>query len=447
MVANGHHSIAQVWKDLDGGFGCPDCGALGYEIAIDETNNRLLLSGTLFCGNDCEDWRMPAAWDGLVWSKKGEAATHINFLTIGTYKDEIYSNNSIQGHDGSCFIKWNGMEWDTIAGGPPTISLYCMEEHEDYLYVAGAFQLCAGDTASLIFRYDGETVEPLVDYFGQTAYGQALEFYHDTLFVGGRFFNDEDQVFNLGSVYDSNVHRVGHGLLHNCNVEALEVHDGVLWIGGYFGPGNFDPEKHFHLAYYDGHSLRPSPWQPDGRVTALKSYNNELYMAGWFAHIEDLESHGVAKINDFGYYSLNPDTLYNHYGAAASYSPGIVRDMEIWSDTLYIAGSFGAIGTDTTLNSIAKLNRSLSAFSSFAPLGIEVYPNPVQGVVTLTTDTYFSQPVSIAITDCVGREILRDIWPAGERTCSIALNDLASGAYLITLSGSHGKIIKRILKE
>lgn len=447
LVACGHQCLAQRWLSMDRGFACLYAGPTAYELTIDNNNDRLFISGVLAENGYCEEWRTPGYWDGTEWQRVGVSTPSIYFLTTGYFHDTLFAANPIYGDDYSNFLKWNGEVWDTIPGGPKSFGMYHMLEHEDYLYVSGAFQECAGVSANLVFRYDGNTVEPLVDYFNDVAFGQTIAFYNDSLFVGGYYYNNEDQVFHLGSVYNKKIHPVGQGLNSDCNVEALCVHDGVLWIGGYFGPGNFDPVKYYHLAYYDGYSIKPSPWQPDGRVTALKSYNNELYMAGWFAHIEDKESHCVAKINDFGYYSLNPDTVYNQYGLPASYGINIVKDMEIWHDTLYLAGSFGSIGSDTALNCIAKLNRALTPGKVPLSENIVLYPNPTTGDFVLKASAYFNQSASVHLHDATGRHIFTEQWPLGERIKVIDSTYLANGVYIVTIETSSGLWVRRLVKE
>lgn len=448
LVTLCHQGFAQKWLGMDKGFVCSISGSTAYELLVDEPTNKFFVSGILPENGNCEEFRTPGVWNGEYWEKIGTSTPSIYFLTMGMFHDTLFSTNPVEGLYKSSFIKWNGAAWDTIANAPTSFNMYEMQEHQGFLYVAGGFQQCANDSANLIFRYNGYEVEPLVDWFADDGFAQTLEFYHDTLFIGGRFFNHDDNVFNLASVYDMNVHSVGQGLLSNCNVETLAVHDGVLWIGGAFGPGNFESNQWNYLAYYDGHSIKLSPWQPDGRVVALKSYNNELYMAGSFAHIEDIESHCIAKINDYGYFGLNSDTVYTQYGAAASYQIGIVRDMEIWNDTLYLAGAFGSIGLDTALNCIAKLNTSLTVSST--PLDIEhiyLFPNPAKDVLILQCDFYFNEQASIEIFDATGRLVMQDYWPISERKKQIFIEELASGAFVVTIKSSSGRRSMRFIKE
>lgn len=446
MVTHGYHCFAQRWAGMDKGFICFYAGASGYELAIDN-KNQLCISGTLPENGYCEEWRVPARWNGNSWDKLGDLYTSIYFLTLGSYKDTLYTFNSYYGNNYSNFLKWNGTTWDSIAGGPSSVSMYAMLEYDGVLYASGAFEKCAGDSANLVFSYDGYEVKPLVRYFDYPSLGLALAFYHDTLFVAGSFRNEQDQIFHFGSVYDFDIHQVGQGLQTNCIVEAMEVHDGVLWLGGTFGPGNFGSDQFNFLAYYDGHSIQLSPWQPDGRVVALKSHNNELYVAGWFAHIEELEAHCVAKINDFGYFSLNPDTVYSQAGHPASYSPGIVRDIEVWNDTLYLSGAFGSIGSSTELNCIAKLNRSLSANVPSLPENVLLYPNPFNDYIILETGALFLQNAHLNLYDTAGKRILTDSWPSGERKRRMPLGNLPSGLYLLTIESNQGRITKRIVKE
>jgi hypothetical protein len=311
--------------------------------------------------------------------------------------------------------------------------------------VAGGFNDCSGDSANLVFRYDGEKVEPLVDFFVDVGFGKALAFYHDTLFVGGYFRDYARDIFHFASVYNNDIHQVTSSITYDAIIETMCVHDGVLWLGGGFNPGNFGLEKVTFLAYYDGKNVYPSPWQPNGRVVSLKSYNNELYMAGWFTQIEEKESHGIAKINDFGYFSLNTDTVYNKAGFPRL--TGMIRDMEIWKDTLYITGAFGSIGKDTTLNTIAKLNRSLSEGVVFLQSDLTLYPNPSHDQLTLETGSYFNQPASIVLYDAQGRKVMTDSWSAGEKRKQMSVENLENGVYLVVVETTAGRVmIKRILK-
>lgn len=439
---------AQIWKDLDRGFGCAHHFSFGYEISIDENRDALLLSGDLAFGNDCSSWRMPAMWNGHHWIKMGvpdTAFNHISFKTIGTFNGDIYSSNPIAGYDNSSFIKWNGYSWDTISGGSTDFSMYEMKEYGDYLYVVGAFNDCAGDSANLVFRYDGEKVEPLVDFFVDVGFGSAMAFYNDTLFVGGYFRDYARDIYHFASVYNNDIHQETSLITSHAIIETMCVHDGVLWLGGEFAPGNFGTDHQTYLAYYDGEKIHPSPWQTNGRVVSLKSYNNELYMAGWFSQIEEKESHGIAKINDFGYFSLNTDTMYNKVGDPSLI--GMVRDMEIWKDTLYITGGFGSIGRDTTLNTVAKLNRSLSEDAAFLQSDLILYPNPAHDQFILETGTYFNQPASIVIFDAQGRLVMTESWPAGEKRKQMAVENLENGLYLVVVETNEGRVmIKRILK-
>jgi len=446
LVACGHQCVAQNWLSMDKGLSC-FYQSIVYELTVDEANNRLLASGNIYNDGYCEEYRTIAAWVNNDWIPISPPVSSIYFTTFGFYNDTLFSANSIEGFDNSNFVKWGGAAWDTIQGGPPSNSMYCMEEHGGYLYASGAFNECAGDSANLVFRYDGQTVEPLVDWFDSPSWGLALAFFHDTLFVGGNFDDYQREIHTLASVYDFDIHSVGQGLNSNSIIEAMAVHDGKLWLGGAFGVGNLDTDEYTYLAYYDGHRIYPSPYQPDGRVTALKSYNNELYMAGWFAHIEDLESHCVAKINDFGYFSMNPDTVYDKYGQFSSYELGIVRDMEIWNDTLYIGGTFASIGLDTALNCVAKLNRSLSGTNQLLQSDISLYPNPTSDNITLETNSYFNQVAAIKIYDSVGRHIFSDTWPLGERKKEIKLETIARGVYFLTVETNIGITTKRLVKN
>jgi hypothetical protein len=179
----------------------------------------------------------------------------------------------------------------------------------------------------------------------------------------------------------------------------------------------------------------------------MEVYENELYLAGWFSEIDGMESHGVAKLNQFGSFALNPDTIYNSYDTPASTFPNVVRDIAIMNDTLYIAGEFKRIGSCDNLNSIAKLNKSLTGNPVPLQSNFIIYPNPTQGDFILETNNYFNQPVPIRMYDSSGRLVLEDTWLIGERHKRISLSSFSNGAYILQLETNGEELSRTIIKE
>lgn len=439
-------NFGQLWSDLDSGFRCGVYYMSVYNLFADESKSELLVSG-LINSQGCEDYYVPARWDGRRWNKLGEAGIYSIFNPIYLYRNEIYSGNMYFGQEKPGFIHLTEHGWDTITGGPQCMTFGEFEEHEGVLYGTGGFSVCNGNPASLVFKYNGESVQSLVNYLNVDAQGLTIEFYHDTLYVGGKFFDDDRGIFHFSSVYDNDIHSVGQGMGIGAVVQAMAVYDDKLWIGGAFAPGAIGNEEDAFLAYYDGHSIKPAPFQTDGRVVAMEVYENELYIGGWFSQFNGMETHGVAKMNQFECFALNPDTVYSTYGSPASRSPNVISDIAILNDTLYMGGTFSRIGNCENLNSIAKLNKSLTGKQQPLQSNFNVYPNPTAGELILETNAYFNQSAPIQVYDASGRLVLEDTWLLGEKQKHLFLNALSNGMYVLQVITKNEVFSRTVIRE
>jgi hypothetical protein len=445
LISLAHHG--QLWLDLDSGFRCGPHFSYVYQLLGDNENKTITACG-LLPSHNCEEFYVPAIWDGTAWSKTGAMSNgDLIFNPIIKYKDDLYAGNKFFGQNKNSLVHFNGQYWDTIPIGFYSSLLTDFIEYDDVLYGAGGYSIINGDTSDLAFKFDGNEVEVLVDYPDITGRANCLAFYHDTLFVGGRFWENQSDINHLASIYDRDIHQVGQGLGIDANVEAMVVYDGKLWLGGIFHGEYFGGSGYVYLIYYDGHALHLAPHQTNGRVVSMEVYENELYVSGWFSEIDGMESHGVAKLNQFGSFVLNPDTIYDSYDAPASVGPNIVMGIAIMNDTLYIGGQFSRIGSCDNLNSIAKLNKSLTGKNIPLQSNFIIYPNPTLGELVLETNSYFNQSAPIRMYDSSGRLVLEDIWLLGERQKRISLSSFSNGAYILQLETNGEKLSRTIIKE
>ena len=78
---------------------------------------------------------------------------------------------------------------------------------------------------------------------------------------------------------------------------------------------------------------------------------------------------------------------------------------------------------------------------------ISVYPNPTHDQIKLETAAYFNQPALIKLYDSLGRQVIADSWPAGEKRKQIAMENLEKGVYVVVVATTAGNVmIKRIIK-
>jgi hypothetical protein len=437
----------QLWLDLDSGFRCGPHFSYVYQLLADEDNKTITAGGWLTT-LDCEELYVPAIWDGSDWTKIGEQGGAGIFNPIGKYGNSLYAGGRYFGNDKTPFLQFTNHGWDSVATDLKLFDFSSFTELNGELYgtVLSYFTI-AGDSANLAFKWNGNHVQPLVDFFAENASGHCLGLYHDTLFVGGHFWDSQRNINHFASIYDGDIHQVGQGFGIDGNVMSMIVYDDKLWLGGSFLGAYFGKPGYVNLVCYDGDSLHLAPNQTNGRVVSMEVHENELYLAGWFSEIDGKESHGVAKLNQFGSFAINPDTIYNSYDTPASTFPNVVRDIAIMNDTLYIAGDFKRIGSCDNLNSIAKLNKSLTGKSIPLQSNFIIYPNPTLGELVLETNSYFNQSAPIRMYDSSGRLVLEDTWLLGERQKRISLSSFSNGAYILHLETNGEKLSRTIIKE
>ncbi len=93
-----------------------------------------------------------------------------------------------------------------------------------------------------------------------------------------------------------------------------------------------------------------------------------------------------------------------------------------------------AISTPSVVSSVAQIEE----------LKLEIFPNPVHDMVTVSTNT--SQPLKLTITNAIGEKISESNFA---ETISINTQNFSSGIYFFTLKDEQGKTIntKRIIKN
>jgi peptidyl-prolyl cis-trans isomerase B (cyclophilin B) len=78
-----------------------------------------------------------------------------------------------------------------------------------------------------------------------------------------------------------------------------------------------------------------------------------------------------------------------------------------------------------------------------------LYPNPASDIINLRFVTTSAEKIAVSIMDVTGKTVFSDILnvsAAGKQNCSIALNAIAKGNYILTLS-NNGKVSSRSFKK
>lgn len=138
--------------------------------------------------------------------------------------------------------------------------------------------------------YDGNEVKGIAQYCGVQSGSviHAMEFYNDTLYVGGNFNTAPcvDAFKSFGKWNGTNTLLPVAPVFTQAPtiIDALAVFQNELYIGGWFlqqdgHAGNF-------IMKYDGQQFTSVGGGVNERVTALKVYNGELYVGGYFSVVD-----------------------------------------------------------------------------------------------------------------------------------------------------------------
>jgi hypothetical protein len=107
---------------------------------------------------------------------------------------------------------------------------------------------------------------------------------------------------------------------------------------------------------------------------------------------------------------------------------------------------FTHLGTIYYQDSISLCNLSLNYSELPFITSINIFPNPVLDNLIIDINSYFSDRLSILVTDLAGKIILSKQLQMGKNECN--LEDLAAGIYIYKLSDGislidSGKILKQ----
>lgn len=357
-------SFSQFWIGLDEGFGC---GTYNVREIAGNSNGGLATRGGFSFTSECIPTPNISLWSGSTWESLGCNDGIGGGGNLLWYDSKlITTGQQVCGSDTlDCRVLiWDNNEWSSLWISDEIAQGYDIISHNSSLYFTGSYRFIGGESFGMVFKLDGDMIVPLIEessFSEDSHFGNALTYYHDTLYVGGKFAsaNQDERSDNLAAIYDSSIHRVNMGLSYGLGiVESLCVHRDTLFIGGLFMP---DPllqiEDTTCLLYYDGQHLGSYGVNATDRITCMQSYNDELYIGGWFESMNDIPCVGVGKLNGHQLSALN---TYPFYASDGTQQNPQIFDLEIVNDSVLIAGNFMYIGDSSPLGGVAKLNADIT---------------------------------------------------------------------------------------
>jgi hypothetical protein len=239
--------------------------------------------GTLLAGTNAGVWR----WDGAAWHSLG--STMLGRVDVlAEFDGQLYAGGTFNSISTTCrMARWDGAAWQAVPGGPASpgapaseFLVASMVVDGNSLVVGGRFsQVGAAQQAYSIARYDGanwSSVGPPASITGEV---RDLTLYNGQLHAGGIFSvagapASQRDVARFDGTSWAAVPGVTSGF-----VEALAVHQGELFIGG-FGLS----AQGMCIARWDGAVL--TPIGHSGSIVAIESCDGHLLVGGGFSVLD-----------------------------------------------------------------------------------------------------------------------------------------------------------------
>ncbi len=263
----------------------------------------------------------------------------VGIRDFATALGELYATcefTEIGGIQAKKIARFNGTNWSTLGCGLEEGSAYDMIAYKGELYVTGQFDEIGCIPANNIARWNGTSWKALEGGLtgGSDPFGQALAVYNDELYVGGEFTK-------AGNIDVSNIAKWNGtawsavGTIESGSVRELQVYKAKLYAGGFFTEVNGAAIR--HIAAYDGSnwtalgSLSELELKRTGIVKDMAVYKEILYISGEFTQnnedVSELITWDGSQFSDFG-------RAFTHFQGNE------IRELAVVNGILYIGGAF-----------------------------------------------------------------------------------------------------------
>jgi hypothetical protein len=249
LTVNCQQGFTQSWLPLNNGLGCDLMGgSLIYNIYADNEESKIYVSGNLILTENgefenCESETSGASvWDGHRFTNLYGGRYFQQGFEIVKYKNNIYQSAPIFEAGGNEFSRWNGVGWDSLAGGP-NARVRTSKIIDGELWLGGWFEECGNQNSPILGKFDGQNFYPVNTEFSMSSenYIGGMDFLNDTLYVAGdfgtfsQFGGTDDTVSTLAKFYNNRLHGVKpyftitSAAANNCLIN----YKNELYIGGY----------------------------------------------------------------------------------------------------------------------------------------------------------------------------------------------------------------------
>ncbi len=393
-------------------------------------------SGNIYaCGgfsliNGVRYWGI-AKWNGIQWDSVGggfrvpgqTSGTCPGAIAMGFYKNHIYVGgcmNYAGGKPIKYLAKWDGSQWDSLPQSPNS----CITQ----MTVINSKLYCISNSAIII--WDGSTWSPIP--LSPLIYDiTTITEYKGELYVGGTsIITGEGELMKLNGATWS---IVGQGIKGTfTRINALKVFNNELYIGGYFFKGNGNAGS--YLMKWDSTNYQEVIGGINGQIVDFNEVPDGLITTGCFTS----PYKQVLKISNNGICGYN-NTFDN-----------CVRGSMYTNNKLYFYGGFTTVNGDSTMGYINNVNYKAQSDSCIALINgieeinnitIEIYPNPTTSILNINSEQNL-QNSTIQITNTLGQTLLQI--PFNEK---VDIYQLPAGMYYLSIEDGEKRRTMKVIRE
>ncbi len=285
-------------------------------------------------------WNL-AKWDGSNWHNVwnyGEELTYAKFNNaLAIYNGELIVGGrlTLTTPEGTAhnIASWNGSQWKPLGDGiSDLVNDMVVDTINNFLYVGGAFYYAGGILVNFLAKWDGYKWSEVGDWINILHTPTSLIIYHNQLYAG-TFSNScpggDHAIYRLNGIsWDT----LGEGI--KCKVEALEVYHDTLFVGGGFDTAGIIPARKIakwyspadtscnyiqpliHTMLPNTNTIRDTFYMNTDDSVQVQFYNNNAYVNSWQWDFGDGETDTIQKpLHTYynpGIYTIGLTILHNH---------------------------------------------------------------------------------------------------------------------------------------
>ncbi|HPB24218.1 MAG TPA: T9SS type A sorting domain-containing protein [Bacteroidales bacterium] len=448
-IGDFNHGIGYLFTDtvadelyLIGGFSKFNSDTIG---GIGRWNGSTMI--TFGCGVDW-DCITPIIPDGFYPRVNGIIRYNGDIFVTGFFNTA--GNNIV-----NSIARWDGTSWynlssglkgtDGSQGGGNGLKVINNE-----LYVFGGFDSVAGIAANSIGKYDGSNWSAVHNFpviptdIGAANRVNDIAFYNNEIFVCGNLNNLPTGTFaNIIKWDGADWVSVGDGIRGSIVfVNKMLVYKNELIVGGLFSKSVAPNNPGLNIGKWNGTQWSELGSGVDGMVHDMKVHDDTLYVCGTFKHAGGIPADGIAKWDGSKWCGFG--TTFDN----------VVNALDFYRDTLYIGGGFWSINGDS-IQFLAKWTGGnyIDTCSNTTSVGeidkeenaIVVYPNPVTGN-EFTISFPFTKSGTLQVINVLGETVIsNNIRNAAKFIINVEA--LSKGCYIIKVQADNKCFAEKILKQ